>query len=422
MKKYYYCLLIIVYSLLGTQKLALRVEHAQQQKMKLLLCLIEPDKQLQELAVIVTQKLQCPLQKKTGFNVVCQVVPTPNKHLFKTFFNQGFSLVIFLSKENAHEISWRVYEADSATMLAGKKIRLTNHAGLAIADDVWEVLTGQQGIFSSFIAYCQVREKNFKDLYVRRPFDDAQLIVKGGKPLAPRWNNDVGNPMLLYSEATPSNVRLMSVLMNGKRKVISDFQGINMLPSFSPNGYQIVYCMTKNGKSQLYKYSYCPAAKQASLEQVIENNGHNISPNLLANGDIIFCSDFQTGNPQIYYYYAADKKIERITQGGYCTCPHYSEKTKQIVYGKSIKGVMQLFLYDMNNRKEQQLTFDLAQKDECCWSPCGNYIAYTYVRNNVSRIAVLNLITQEQFFITSPKDICSYPAWSPIINTCFLGS
>ena len=37
---------------------------------------------------------------------------------------------------------------------------------------------------------------------------------------------------------------------------------------------------------------------------------------------------------------------------------------------------MQLFLYDDRTKDHRQITFTKGSKDECSWSPCGNYIVY----------------------------------------------
>lgn len=142
-------------------------------------------------------------------------------------------------------------------------------------------------------------------------------------------------------------------------------------------------------------------------------DGNNISPSISANGKIIyFCSDFKTGRPQIYSYNLERKEFKRITGGGYCASPSYSNKRNALAYAKMINGAMQLFLYDIKTKLHMQLTSNYGNKEECSWSPCGNYLIFSVERSNTSRIAMLNLLTQKLSYLTPIVDRCSYPAWS----------
>jgi len=78
-----------------------------------------------------------------------------------------------------------------------------------------------------------------------------------------------------------------------------------------------------------------------------------------------------------------------------------------------VKGIMQLFMYNTVNKEHTQLTFDESNKDECSWSPCGNYLLFATQRGLKSRIAMLQIHTKETWFVTKPTEICSYPTWSP---------
>ena len=78
-----------------------------------------------------------------------------------------------------------------------------------------------------------------------------------------------------------------------------------------------------------------------------------------------------------------------------------------------VYGLMQLYVYDSKTKKHRQLTTDAGNKQECAWSPCGNYILFAVDYAYKSRIAFLNLLTQERRFLTAADKSCCYPAWSP---------
>jgi TolB protein len=415
-----YSIFLLLFCATSLEGFSLNVRSKNQQKTKLVLCLIKPDERMKRIAFVIQRDLQCNAMQKLGFRVSAEEMQAiPDKNYFKEQHKKGNSLALLIS-DSPEGIQWRLYDCRQANQIAGKLVaHVESLAGTGhfVSDKVWQALTGQEGIFSTMIAYCKERhEANhfFKDIYVQNPFTKERIkLVEGGKPLAPRWNLDLKNPMLLYSEATPSNIRLMSSTMNGKRSVVSNFEGLNMLPSFSRDGTKVVYCFTHEGKTQLFSYGFDKRLRKPALFRITNNQGNNTSPTLRDNGDVIFCSDFETKAPQLYYYHADSKITERLTQGGYCAAPAFNKKTERIAYSKMVSGTPQLFVYDLKTKKHEQVTFGKGIKDECSWSPCGNYLVYAYELQGRRRVAMMNLIVKEQTFLTDESEHCCYPSWSP---------
>jgi TolB protein len=333
---------------------------------------------------------------------------------------EGYELAIFFNATNKkHEVEWRIYDTDQSTMIKGSKYSYKGDAkrGWAhnISDIVWQVVTGNQGFFSTKIAYCKdvpsAKKRKIKYVYIA-DYDGSNeqlLVANPTVNVAPRWNNDSSNPLLFYSEYTNSNVRLIAVNMEKKRKIASNFDGVNMLASFSGDGKQVIYCASQGkGNCQLHYY------EKGQLKKLTDNKGNNISPTFSADGKrVFFCSDFQTGQPQIYCLDVEKNEMKRLTTGGYCASPSYCNTQNAVVYSKIEKGVMQLFLYDVDKATHTQLTFDAGHKEECSWSPGGDFILFSYEHKNKSRIAMMNMHTKERKYVTSEKTVCSYPTWSP---------
>lgn len=388
------------------------------EKIKLLLGLMgNCSQELLEVAAQIKKDLEFTGQ----FTVVVRTVTDMHaKKEVTQLSEQGYLFALFMDGEKNGAIDWRVYDTAQALMLKGEKY--TKRGDLVrgwahnIADNVWKVLAGQEGFFSTKIAYCkeikQPKKRAVKHVYVA-DYDGSNEQVLVNAPtinIAPRWNHDKQNPLLFYSDYTNENVRLIAVNMKKQRKIASNFDGINMLPSFSADGKRVVYCLSKGkGSCQLYLY------ENGKMNQLTNNAGNNVSP-CFAHRDsrIVFCSDYQTGFPQIYSYDFGSKEIDRITDGGYCASPSYCAKNDCVVYSKKINGVMQLVQYNMRTQEHVQLTADAGHKEESAWSACGNFILYSVEERGKSRIALLNLLTKEQRFITPSHASCTYPAWSPL--------
>jgi TolB protein len=333
----------------------------------------------------------------------------------------GYPLLILLNTNQTRDgFEWRLYDTTQANMLDGKSYtkKGTLWRGWAhnIADAIWPVLTGEKSFFSSKLAYCkETHASNGKRLthVCVADFDGSYEEILIDTPtvnVAPRWNADTKNPLLFYSEYTNSNVRLMAADMRGRRKITSDFEGINMLPAFSNDGTQVIYCASRgNGSCHLYHYT------KGSFKKLTNNEGNNIAPCLAEDGKtLFFCSDYETGKPQIYSLDMPTGATKRLTQGGYCASPSFCQKRNQLAYGKIVSGMMQLFLYDFATNTHKQLTKDGGNKEECSWSPCGNYLAYSVEKGEMSRIVILNLLTNQVQYLTDESASRSYPIWSPL--------
>lgn len=411
--------------------LHITVQSKKTKKVTIGLVLISPDYALKQVADRIQKDFewsgQCVMAVKT--------VPHLDHYKmseFKNMFDQNVSAALFLSKHD-HHITWRLYDLDSVHMIAGHQEPIGEQAlsliAHAISDKVWPYLFGTASCFQSKIAYCKQiyrkkhgREKVYQQIWIT-DFDgsNAELFVNTPTVnLAPRWNNDPEFPLLFYSENTMSNVQLVLSNMFGKRKVICSFDGLNMQPSFSKDGSKIVFCLSKDGTSQLYLSVIDKVTKKRIYERLTSNDGRNIAPCFIDDNHVIFVSDYQTNKPQLYVLDLQTKEQQRLTDGGYCACPNYSSVRNQLVYSKMVGGAMQLFIYDFKTQAHQQITDSQGSKEEGCWSSCGNYIVFGWNHKDVSRIAQLCVPTGIMKFLTSPDQFCTYPYFSPIYNQ-FLG-
>ena len=401
-------------------------------KMKLALVIINNEsKAITTLAHDIQTYLSGGWQKKMGFDVdIYYVSNVRTKKEVQELFQKGYATVVFMSYDEAqHALEWRIYDSREGEMLKGKRISGMDEKkqGLAqwVADELWSELTGQEGIGYTKIAYCQDgvnhTKKPIKSIYLTTPHAySPELLLQGGKCIGPRWNKKKEYPLLYYSEITSSNMRLMSVGLNKKTKKIFNNDGITMLPSCSTDGTKVIYCASAQEHTQLYCYEFNNTSKESTISCITNNKGNNVSPYLCDNGDIIFCSDAYGNtakkNPQICYYTHATKEIHPLPHTTHCTAPAFCESTNMLAYARLVGDVMQLFTYNLATKQSLQLTFSPGNKDEPTWSPGGNYLAFSVEYNKCSRIALMNIITQEWSFLTPEHMYCSYPTWSPRYN------
>lgn len=402
-------------------KINIQVGAKTAKKTKLALVSLGTSKALEEACAIVKNDLEFTHQFDVG---IIKKDAIQSKHDIKELHKQGYTVALFVTENPEAKVSeLRVYNTRKAKMLNGYKISYVAASprswGHNLADACLPVLTGENGFFSSKLAYYKEEAGN-KQICI------ADYNGKASRPLvhiksaavAPRWNNDPENPLVLYSEYTPVNVRLMATNLQGKKQVAVDFDGLNMLPAFSEDGNEVVMCLSQKSSTQIYSYGQTKKSKKPVYTRLTHNDGNNISPTIMENGDVIFCSDYQQGRPHIYRLKRKRGSLKRLSFGGSCFNPNYSIPSHKVAYSQMHGGTAQVMIYDFKTKQEKQVTFDHGHKLECSWSPCGNYLAFSYESGKQKRIAVQSLLTGNRRYLTSTSQRCSYPSWS-INYSCF---
>jgi tol-pal system beta propeller repeat protein TolB len=418
MNKYFFLTMVLILDLNG-EPFTLAVSAQKNEKTKIMLALIGKK---DEQSTFTSNLLKKALEFKDQCAVTADFFPAIlSKQEALAYQKLGYSYILFI-ESNADHFAWHLFDIEDGQMKKNKKVAksgLIPRASIySLADSIWQTLTGEPGIFSVKLAYTkEVPAKkglHYTHIYIA-DYDGSneELLVQTPTiNVAPRWNKDLNRPLLFYSENTNSNMRLMAVDMHKKKIVASNFDGLNMLPAFSPDGSGVVYCATRgSGSCQMYHWSH------KKIKKITNNEGNNFAPAFSDDGKTIyFSSDFEANKPQIYAITLPTGQLTRITHDGYCVSPSYNASRNQLAYAKMVNGVMQLFTYDFTTQEHRQLTFDSAQKEECAWSACGNFLLCPVDTGKRSRIALFNVNTNEYKYVTDSNDRCANPALSCIYN------
>lgn len=358
----------------------------------------------------------------------------PSEHVIKKLFTQGTSLAITLKliekaldkKRGKVQVCVRDTHSnqimfDGAFSYGKTTTYFDSHE---IAGKLFPALTGEASPFSGTLAYCKQYSGIHKVICVSDIAGKHEQVVVPNLTLsvAPRWHTQA--PVLFYSQFTKSNTKLMSVnIHNCKQRTICSYDGLNMQPAFSDDGKRAALCMSgKRGNTEIYLYDHNESKKKNRriYKQLTHNHGNNSSPCMLPSGDIIFCSDFQTGSPQIYYLDTKKHVTRRLSSGkGYCAAPSFHPESRSVIYTRWIDGNFQLFSLNIDDHRhrELQLTFGAGDKIDPAWSPCGRFVAFTYdgkderSSKRIPQIGILNYASKSIRIVTHSRQPKSFPTW-----------
>lgn len=345
------------------------------------------------------------------------------KHTLQELAKNYTPLAIFISPVagGIDQFEWRLYDLLDQKMLIGKKVAYqgsTDQAAHVVANKVWQNLMGCDSSFNSVIVACQKlksNQKNRQHIYAFHPTKGTSgkvpLVTAPTINIAPRWHPT--KRLLYFSQHTPKNVRLMSLEEHGRQRVVTDFDGLNLTPAISPQG-QIVVSLSSGGCEKLYRYERGTKHKSSKFVALTDCRMHAISPSFIDEDRVVFCAiDSAHKIPRITILNLPERSATFLTGRAFCVSPVYSAVKNKIAYCKRVNGIQQIFCYDLKNQEHEQLTNNSGDKDECSWSPCGNYLVFTEDHGKESQIALLNLLDRSIKYLSPKGESWCFPAWSP---------
>ncbi len=243
-----------------------------------------------------------------------------------------------------------------------------------LADNVLQFLTGVKGPFTTKVFF--VGEKNgVKNIFamdfgghrVKKITDNSSINIfpypsPDGKKVAYISFKD-GNPAVFIKDLKTGN----TVKLN--------LPGPADYVAWSPTGKKLALSLTPN------RYSteiYTANPNGTGLIRLTDTDGINISPSFSPNGNrIAFVSNI-SGGPQIYIMNSDGSDQHRITFNGsyYNTNPAWSPNGKKIVFTSFINGTLQVCVINPDGSSERLLTDTPYSAQDPSWTRGSKIISF----------------------------------------------
>ncbi|MBF0519347.1 MAG: Tol-Pal system beta propeller repeat protein TolB [Nitrospirae bacterium] len=277
-----------------------------------------------------------------------------------------------------------------------------------IADDIYEAITGQKGIFSSKIAFVAQGSEG-GSIYLM-DYDGQRMkriVSRGSITMKPHWAP--GGKKLAYSSLRNGKWAIFMLdFDSAAESVFFSSSGTNLAGDFTPDGKYLLLSSSSKGSPDIYMLHLTTKV----LSRITYSDGIEVSPSPSPDGSrIAFVSDKST-TPQIYTMSFDGSDVRRISyEGNYSTSPEWSPAGDKIVFASMRGGQFQVFTVNPDGSSMTQLTQE-GTNDEPSFSPDGRYITFTSTRDGSKGVYIMNSDGQQQRRIT-PRNIRAFgPSWS----------
>ena len=321
------------------------------------------------------------------------------------FQGRKLSLTAQLLDIGSRQVIWeKTLQADS------DEYRLLAHR---LNDEIVVRFTGERGIATTTIAFVYVAQgaKNIYlvdyDGYNQRPLTDDRTINT-----LPSWSPD--GKEIVYTTYRYANPDLYAYLIDtGKRRAVSRRQGLNTAASYAPDGSVIALTLSRQNNSDIYLIT--PQGNE--IKRLTRNRSIETSPSFAPNGkEVVYISDFP-GYPQLYIMGIDGGKQRRLlAEKGFCDSPAWSPRGDKIVFTMRQEGYgYDLFLYDLASNKTIRLTQEKGNEENPTFSPDGRFVVFSSEQAGKSALYSLAIDGSGMRKVTDLPGGCVAPAWSPFL-------
>ncbi|CAN5388343.1 Tol-Pal system beta propeller repeat protein TolB [soil metagenome] len=375
-----------------------------------------------DLPTNITEIVRADLQRSGLFKIVDAGTPRMDENTapnFGDWKNKGADFIAAGSvarlPDGRLDVRVRLYDVNKQGSLLGfsnatpnTQLRLVGHR---IADQIYEKITGDKGVFSTRIAYVLKRGTSYTLQVADADGFGPQAALTSNEPIiSPSWSPD-GERLAYVSFEQRKPVIYVHSLATGQRKQLASFRGSNSAPAWSSDGNRVAMTLTLSGMSQIYLLN---ADGSGQPQRISNSSSIDTEPVFSADGQSIYFTSDRGGAPQIYKMSASGGEVQRITfRSDYNVSPTVSPDGKSIAYIARRAGKFQVAVLDFASGAETVVNPTSTSDESPSFSPNSRYLLYATTSGGRDSLGVVSADGRIHQSLTFPAGDIREPAWGP---------
>jgi len=282
-----------------------------------------------------------------------------------------------------------------------------------IADNIYEKLVGDKGVFSTRIAYVAKAGSRYTLHVADADGEGAQTMLSSAEPIiSPAWSPD-GRELAYVSFERQKAVVWVQEITSGKRRVVANFRGSNSAPAWSPDGQQMAVTLSRDGNAQIYLVS----RNGDIVRRLTASSSIDTEPVFAPDGvQLYFVSD-RSGGPQIYRAPVAGGPVERVTfTGGYNVSPAISPDGRYMAYISRQGNALRLFLMELSGDAAARGLTDTNDDERPSFAPNSRLIIYATRLGGRDVLMTTTLDGGIKTSLAVTQADAREPVWGPFVH------
>jgi len=202
----------------------------------------------------------------------------------------------------------------------------------------------------------------------------------------------------------------------GPEEILSTGRVTDGYPSVSPDGRRVAYVSDVLGRADSWILDLASGRRERL--PLLGEDLAQIGPVWMPDGRRLLLGRLLSGNVGSNWIVAVDGSsseeiLSRVTREGFSSTLSASPDGKKILYPQSVRGVQQIFLYDVSSRQSVQLTDSPGSKFDMIWSPDGRSIAVTALQDDVIQLFRMPASGGSMQQLTTGYERMRHPFYSP---------
>jgi TolB protein len=313
-----------------------------------------------------------------------------------------------------HDVRFRLYDVPKQASLGGfvytvapGQARATAHR---IADQIYEKLTGDRGVFSTRIAYVVKVGTRYQLQIADADGANAQSALQSNEPImSPAWAPE-GSRLAYVSFEQKKPVVYVHSLTTGQRRAAANFRGSNSAPTWSPDGRQLAVALSIEGGTQMFVMNVDGSGRR----RLASSSAIDTEPHFSPDGQWIYFTSDRGGGPQIYRISTAGGDPQRVTynMGDYNVTPRISPDGKILTFVTRKEGRFFVAVMELATGQTQIVT-DGGSEESPSFAPNGKMILYATYAGGRGVLAAVSSDGRGGYRLAVPAGEVREPAWGP---------